>query len=31
MANWALIVICSLLSVTGTVFAFLPKDLIGAV
>lgn len=30
MGNWALIIVCSLLSVTGTVFAFLPKDIIGA-
>ncbi|KAJ4416427.1 hypothetical protein N0V82_006769 [Gnomoniopsis sp. IMI 355080] len=30
MGNWALIVVCSLLSLTGTVFAFLPKDMIGA-
>lgn len=28
--NWVLIVVCSLLSITGTVFAFLPKELIGA-
>ena len=28
--NWLLIVVCSIMALVGTVFVFLPKDLIGA-
>lgn len=30
LLNWVLIVVCSILAAVGTVFAFLPKNLIGA-
>ena len=31
MLNWILIVICSVMAIVGTVWAFLPKDKIGAI
>jgi vesicular inhibitory amino acid transporter len=30
MVNWILIVLCSALSIVGTIWSFLPKSLVGA-